>query len=150
MNNDISRYYELLELEEGASLEQVRTAYRDLVKVWHPDRFQGDRRLLARAQEKLKAINLAYDQLLAALAESQKGSARTVASSPEDTTPTMGQTASSRTTAQAASPAIISAGTYDCLIDALSHEELAFGEGFEGLKVIESVYGLKVWSPAVI
>lgn len=37
--DDMKRYYEILELEPGASPEEVKRAYRDLVKVWHPDRF---------------------------------------------------------------------------------------------------------------
>ena len=47
----------------GASMEELKTAYRDLVKVWHPDRFAGNPRLQRKAQEKLKEINLAYERL---------------------------------------------------------------------------------------
>lgn len=59
----IDRYYEILELESGASPEEVKRAYRDLVKVWHPDRFSNDPRLQQKAQEKLKEINDAYERL---------------------------------------------------------------------------------------
>lgn len=59
----IDHYYETLELGPGASLEEIRRAYRDLVKIWHPDRFTHDPRLQERAQEKLKKINEAYSQL---------------------------------------------------------------------------------------
>ncbi len=61
--DEIDRYYEILELEPGASPEEVKRAYRDLAKVWHPDRFPNDPRLQLRAQEKLKEINEAYEQL---------------------------------------------------------------------------------------
>jgi DnaJ domain len=55
--------YDVLGLRPGASLDDVRQAHRDLVKVWHPDRFSTDPRLQARAQEKLQEINAAYDRL---------------------------------------------------------------------------------------
>ena len=37
--------------------------YRDLVKVWHPDRFGSDPRLRSKAEEKLAQINDAYRAL---------------------------------------------------------------------------------------
>jgi hypothetical protein len=49
-----------LHLEDGCSDAQRRQAYRDLVKVWHPDRFEGDSRLSARAARTLQSINEAY------------------------------------------------------------------------------------------
>jgi TonB family protein len=52
-----------LEIEPGASLEELRQAYRDQTKVWHPDRFSNDIRLRKKAEEKLKQINLAYQRL---------------------------------------------------------------------------------------
>jgi len=43
-----------------ATWEEVRQAYIDLVRVWHPDRFQSDARLLEKAGKKLQYINEAY------------------------------------------------------------------------------------------
>lgn len=57
--------YRILELEPGASEEEVRRAYRELTKVWHPDRFGHDETLRRRAEEKLKAINEAYQAISA-------------------------------------------------------------------------------------
>jgi hypothetical protein len=48
--------YRLLDLDPTASDEEVKTACRDLTKVWHPDRFGSDPRLRQKAEEKLKAI----------------------------------------------------------------------------------------------
>jgi TonB family protein len=53
----------ILEVEPGASLEEIRQAYRDQTKVWHPDRFSNDLRLQKKAEEKTKQINLAYRRL---------------------------------------------------------------------------------------
>ena len=50
----------LLHLEQGCSQDQLRRAYLDLVKVWHPDRFQGDAQLRAKAERTLQSINEAY------------------------------------------------------------------------------------------
>lgn len=63
---ELSDAYRVLEVEEGASREVVREARNVLVRVWHPDRHQGDRTLHQRADSKLKQINEAYDAIEAA------------------------------------------------------------------------------------
>lgn len=63
MNEESERYYELLGVRRGASAQELKEAYRDLAKVWHPDRFAHDPRLQQKAQEKLKEINEAYERL---------------------------------------------------------------------------------------
>lgn len=58
------QYYRALGLEPGATLEEVNQAYKDLAFIWHPDRIPQDNpRLQQKAQEKLKEINQARDQL---------------------------------------------------------------------------------------
>lgn len=54
--------YEVLELEPGASKEEIQKAYKVLVKKYHPDRFQKpvDKK---RAEEKFKLIKEVYDYL---------------------------------------------------------------------------------------
>jgi len=47
----------------GLPLVKSKTAYRDLAKVWHPDRFTADPRLQERASEMMKRINWAYETL---------------------------------------------------------------------------------------
>jgi len=59
----MEKYFEILGLKPGASQKEIKAAYRDLARVWHPDRFSSDPRLQAKAQEKLKEINEAYEKL---------------------------------------------------------------------------------------
>ncbi|MDQ0148349.1 DnaJ domain-containing protein [Eubacterium multiforme] len=54
--------YEILGVKEGASQEEIKSAYRKLVKKYHPDQY-GDNPLKELAQEKLAEINQAYDTL---------------------------------------------------------------------------------------
>jgi hypothetical protein len=56
--------YEVLGVKPGVSDPELKAAHRDLAKVWHPDRFVHDPRLQEKAQEKLKEINEAYEQLI--------------------------------------------------------------------------------------
>jgi len=57
------QHYRVLELQPGASLEEIKQAYRDLALVWHPDRFANSPRLQKKALEKMKEINEAYEFL---------------------------------------------------------------------------------------
>lgn len=61
---DIKRCFEILEVDPHASREDVKRAYKDLVNVWHPDRFSENTRLRKRAEEKLKDINQAYERVM--------------------------------------------------------------------------------------
>lgn len=51
---------DVLALENNATAAEIKEAYRDLVKVWHPDRFGNDPRLRQKAEDKLQQINDAY------------------------------------------------------------------------------------------
>lgn len=64
MSTDFGRAYDVLGVKPGVSDRELKAAHRDLAKVWHPDRFLHDPRLQEKAQEKLKEINEAYEQLL--------------------------------------------------------------------------------------
>lgn len=55
--------YRLLDLDPRASDVEVKRAHRDLTKVWHPDRFGNDAALRQKAEQKLKAINEAYESI---------------------------------------------------------------------------------------
>lgn len=59
MNNP----YEVLGIRPGASEEEIRAAYRELVKKYHPDKYV-DNPLADLAEEKMQEINEAYDTLM--------------------------------------------------------------------------------------
>ena len=63
MTEEIKRCYQMLDLEPGASMTEVKGAWRQLVKVWHPDRFGDDAKLRARGAAKIQQINRAYETL---------------------------------------------------------------------------------------
>ena len=52
-------HYETLGVAEGASPDEIKSAYRKLAMQWHPDRNQGN----AEAEEKFKEISGAYEVL---------------------------------------------------------------------------------------
>ena len=62
---DRAYYLGVLGVSSGATAEETRLAYLDLVKVWHPDRFSHDLRLRRKAQEKLADINEAFNWIKA-------------------------------------------------------------------------------------
>ena len=59
--------YSVLGVSPSASDEEVKRAYRDLARKYHPDNYQ-DNPLADLAQEKMKAINEAYDAITKARA----------------------------------------------------------------------------------
>ena len=58
MNNP----YKVLGVNEGASQEEIRSAYLKLVKKYHPDKYT-DSDLKELANEKLVEVNEAYEML---------------------------------------------------------------------------------------
>lgn len=59
---DIYHAYKILGLKPGASLAQVKQAYHQLAKLWHPDQI-FEQQEKQQAEEKFKQINEAYNQL---------------------------------------------------------------------------------------
>jgi curved DNA-binding protein CbpA len=59
---DINRAYEILGLTPGASQDEIKRAYRQLIRIWHPDGFTDPVKKL-QAEERTKIINAAYKKL---------------------------------------------------------------------------------------
>jgi DnaJ-domain-containing protein 1 len=58
----MKNYYQILEVEQDASAEKIKEQYLFLAQAWHPDKFsKADQK--ARAEEKIKQVNAAYDVL---------------------------------------------------------------------------------------
>ena len=55
--------YDVLGLPRNANEEQIKRAYRELAKKYHPDNFP-DASMRELAEEKMKEINEAYDMLM--------------------------------------------------------------------------------------
>ena len=55
-------YYEILDVPLTATREEIKAQYKQLVRVYHPDRFR-DATDKAYAEEKLKQINIAFQVL---------------------------------------------------------------------------------------
>ncbi len=67
---DEAQYYTVLGLEEGCSLEEIRSAYKKLVRVWHPDKHVNCK----SCKEKFNQITDAYENIIKMFEEGDKRS----------------------------------------------------------------------------
>ena len=56
--------YSVLGVSRNATDEQVKTAYKNLVKKYHPDNYDDNNPLKDLANEKMQEVNAAYDEIL--------------------------------------------------------------------------------------
>ena len=61
---ELEHCFETLEISSWLSKKELKQVYRDLIDVWHPDRFSHNKRLQLKAEEKIKEINVAYQTIL--------------------------------------------------------------------------------------
>jgi len=117
---DIKRCFEILELGPDTSFDEVKQAYKDLVNIWHPDRFSTNPRLIQKAEKKLKEINQAYETLSSFL--SSKPGLKKEAETPTRTQPQAKtqaepgtQGADSRAESKTKTEAVFETGTFGFL-----------------------------------
>jgi len=67
-------YRKLLNVNETAELQELKTVYRSLVKTWHPDKFHDNAELKLEAEEKSKQIIEAYHFLVSIAPETRNQS----------------------------------------------------------------------------
>jgi formylglycine-generating enzyme required for sulfatase activity len=67
--NRLEDDYRELDLKPGASLKEVKSAYRELALFWHPDQFHDQPSRLPKAHQKMTRINLAYERICKALSD---------------------------------------------------------------------------------
>lgn len=71
----IRAYQKLFNIEKDADLQILKTTYRNLVKEWHPDKFQEGDELAAEAEFKSRQIIEAYHFLVSIAPETREANA---------------------------------------------------------------------------
>lgn len=67
----IVNYRKVLGVTEEAELKELKTVYRNLMKDWHPDKFQDNHEQKLEAEEKSKTIIEAYHFLVSVAPETR-------------------------------------------------------------------------------
>lgn len=76
--------YKILGVSKNASDDDIKDAYRELVKKYHPDNYDADNPLRDLANEKMQEINEAYDEIQKMRARKGKSSSNSNSSSNYD------------------------------------------------------------------
>ena len=58
LNENLPDYYAILQVQKNASMDEIKSQFRQLAKKWHPDKKQS-----SDAEEKMTQINIAYEVL---------------------------------------------------------------------------------------
>ncbi len=56
----VEHYLSILEVDRNITIKDLKKAYKQQLKVWHPDRFMSDKELQNKANDKTAEINNAY------------------------------------------------------------------------------------------
>ena len=71
----MKKYFDIFELDESASIEELERAYLELSNAWHPENFRNFPRQRREAELKLEKINEAYEQLKSLMAANPRRAA---------------------------------------------------------------------------
>ena len=72
-----NKHFAILGVTKFSTKDEIKNAYRELMKVWHPDKFENNRKHQNEAQEKCKKINDAYSQFKDFIPSVKKTSGKT-------------------------------------------------------------------------
>ncbi|OFY48032.1 MAG: molecular chaperone DnaJ [Bacteroidetes bacterium GWF2_41_31] len=67
----VNEYKKLFNVDQETDLKQLKTTYRNLVKEWHPDKFQAGDELATEAEVKSRQIIDAYHFLVSIAPETR-------------------------------------------------------------------------------
>ena len=67
----ILNYRKVLGVQESTELKELKSVYRNLMKDWHPDKFQDDHDRKLEAEEKSRKIIEAYHFLVSIAPETR-------------------------------------------------------------------------------
>lgn len=83
----MKKYFNILELDVSASIEEVEQAYKELAEAWRPESYQNLPRFKRKAEIKLKEVNDAYERVKSYLLVKQSGEDQKVFALPADRSP---------------------------------------------------------------
>ncbi len=70
---ELEKHLRTLGVSPSASFKEVKSAYRRMVREWHPDRHTDDEGMRHVAEEKIKTINISYDYLCRYFSKKRSG-----------------------------------------------------------------------------
>lgn len=68
----INEYKKLFNVDQDTDLKKLKTTYRNLVKEWHPDKFQNNAEMSVEAEKKSRQIIDAYHFLVSIAPETKE------------------------------------------------------------------------------
>jgi hypothetical protein len=83
----MKKYFEILELDVSASIEEVDQAYKELAEAWRPENYQNLPRFKRKAEIKLEEVKDAYERIRSYLLVKASGEDQMVFDSPKDPPP---------------------------------------------------------------
>jgi hypothetical protein len=83
----MKKYFEILELDVSASIEEVEQAYKELVEAWRPENYQNLPRFKRKAEIKIQEVNDAYERIRSYLQVKKSGADQMIFDLSQDPSP---------------------------------------------------------------